>query len=176
MCQSCVRSWGWRKSQCCHTAQKGQVGMWACSNDWQKLGERRVLPRTSVSQLPPGFAECLDEFSRSFLTHHRQIPSGCWKCSCWTLSFISFLISVVLLYPQLWNMLSLISIFSSVLLFCCLCPGICTAVSRLWPVFPSVPLPYQQMESQLLPPLQTCLLFRNCFDTANAELVNKEHW
>lgn len=77
--------------------------------------------------------------------------------------------------PSTWNMLFLISIFSSVLLFCCLCPGICTAVSRLWPVFPSVPLPYQQVESQSLPPLLTFLLFKSCFDTASMELVNKEH-
>lgn len=159
-----------------HSSKRASRGVCICSNYWQwNWGTRKNYFREL--RFHSYFLGLLNAFMNSsgvssLITDKSPVAA---ECSCWTLSFYLLPNLSYVTLPSTWNILFLISIFSSVLLFCCLCPGICTAVSRLWPVFSSVPLPYQQVESQSLPPLLNCLLFKNCFDTANTELVNKEH-
>lgn len=111
-----------------HSSKRASRDLCVCSNDWPwNWGTRKGSFRELRFHIYlPGLLNALMNSSGV----SSLIPSGCWNCSCWTRSSTSCLISVMLLYPQLWNILFLVSIFSSVLLFCCLCPDICTAVSR----------------------------------------------
>lgn len=153
--------------------KRGQVCVYVAVTGSETGEQGKILPGNWGSTSTTWVCWMPWWFLQEFLTPHRKISRGCWSCSCWTLFSLlpnlSYVTSPSIVEYVLLNLH---------LFLCCVVllslPGVCTAVSKLWPVLPSVPLPYQQLESQLQPPLQTCLLFRNCFDRASTELLNKE--